>query len=45
MSGRTRHRAWYIVHTSAMVRLPRPKPFAARTFLQDNVIIEIWEGT
>jgi hypothetical protein len=43
MSGGTEYRAWYNAHVSIMMRLPQPKPFAARTFLRDDDIVEIWK--
>jgi hypothetical protein len=35
---------WDNTHTSTTVRLPRPKPFAASTFLRDDDIVEKKEG-
>jgi hypothetical protein len=38
MSGGTGYPARYNAHTSAMVRLPRPKPFAAAILREDDDI-------
>jgi hypothetical protein len=38
MSDGTRYRARYIAHVSANMRLPRPKPFAARMFMREDDI-------
>jgi hypothetical protein len=40
-SGGIGYRSWYSAHGSTTVRLPRPKPFAERTFFWEDDIAEM----